>query len=128
MSKPLYERLGGYDAISAVCDDLLTRLMSDSQLGRFWAHRGSDGLAREKQLLIDFLCAAAGGPLYYRGRDMKLTHVGMCISDSDWELFESHLNATIEKFNVPATETKELLAFIESTRADIVEIHDLVEV
>ncbi len=128
MNKPLYERLGGYDAISAVCDDLISRLMKDSQLGRFWAHRGSDGLAREKQLLIDFLCAAAGGPLHYRGRDMKPTHVGMCISDSDWELFISHLNATIEKFDVPATETKELLAFIESTRADIVEIHDLVEV
>ena len=128
MNRPLYERLGGYDAISAVCDDLITRLMSDSQLGRFWAHRGNDGLAREKQLLIDFLCAAAGGPLYYRGRDMKSTHVGMCISDSDWELFISHLNATIEKFNVPATEAKELLAFIESTRADIVEIHDLVAV
>ncbi len=128
MNKSLYERLGGYDAISSVCDDLMIRLISDSQLGRFWAHRGSDGLAREKQLLIDFLCAAAGGPLYYRGRGMKPTHVGMCISDSDWELFISHLNATIESFNVPATETKELLAFIEGTRADIVEIHDLVEV
>lgn len=128
MNKPLYERLGGYDAITAVCDDLLIRLTSDPQLGRFWAHRGDDGLAREKQLLVDFLCASAGGPLYYRGRDMKPTHVGMQISESDWELFIGHLNATIEKFNVPATETEELLAFIESTRADIVEVHDLVEV
>jgi len=34
----LYTRLGGYDAIAAVADDLLPRLMSDSQLGRFWAH------------------------------------------------------------------------------------------
>lgn len=33
--KTLYERLGGYDAISAVVNDLLPRLMSDSQLGRF---------------------------------------------------------------------------------------------
>lgn len=125
MNKTLYERLGGYDAVSAVCDDLISRLMSDSQLGRFWANRGNDGLAREKQLLIDFLCAAAGGPLYYRGRDMKLTHIGMSISDSDWELFINHLNATIEKFNVPETESKELLAFIDSTRADIVEMHEM---
>ena len=34
--KTLYERLGGYDAIAAVVNDLLPRLMSDSQLGRFW--------------------------------------------------------------------------------------------
>ena len=65
--KTLYERLGGYDAIAAVANDLLPRLRADPQLGRFWAHRGEDGVMREKQLLIDFLCASAGGPMYYRG-------------------------------------------------------------
>src|SRR5215467_15689681 len=61
-TKTLYERLGGYDAISAVANDLLPRLRTDPQLGRFWAHRGEDGIQREKQLLIDYLCACAGGP------------------------------------------------------------------
>ena len=58
--KSLYERLGGYDGISAFANDLLPRLVGDSQLGRFWANRGDDGIAREKQLLIDFLCCASG--------------------------------------------------------------------
>jgi len=71
MGDMLYERLGGYNAIAAASDDLMSRLRRDPQLGRFWAHRGDDGLAREKQLLVDFLCASTGGPLYYRGRDMK---------------------------------------------------------
>lgn len=66
--KTLYERLGGYDAITAVANDLLPRLQADPQLGRFWAHRGEDGVKREKQLLIDFLCTSAGGPVYYRGQ------------------------------------------------------------
>jgi hemoglobin len=39
-NKTLYERLGGYDAITAVANDLLPRLNADPQLGRFWAHRG----------------------------------------------------------------------------------------
>src|SRR2546430_15938735 len=73
----LYARLGGYDAIAAVANDLLPRLMADAQLGRFWQHRGADGVRREKQLLIDLLCASAGGPLYYTGRDMAITHRGM---------------------------------------------------
>ena len=60
-SKTLYERLGGYDAIWAVSEDLLPRLMSDSRLKRFWDHRGEDGIKREKQLLIDFLSANSGG-------------------------------------------------------------------
>jgi hemoglobin len=117
----LYARLGGYDAIAAVADDLLPRLMSDPQLGRFWAHRGADGLRREKQLLIDFLCASAGGPLYYTGRDMATSHKGMAISAGDWEVFLGHLRATLDKFRVPDGERREVLAFVESTKADIVE-------
>lgn len=50
----LYNRLGGYDAVAAVAGNLLPRLIADSKLGRFWAHRGEDGIRREKQLLIDF--------------------------------------------------------------------------
>jgi len=117
----LYSRLGGYDAIAAVADDLLPRLMADTQLGRFWQHRGEDGVRREKQLLIDFLCASAGGPLYYRGRDMATVHRGMRISESDWMIFLNHVNATLDKFAVPARERGEFLAFVENIKKDIVE-------
>ena len=121
MPDTLYTRLGGYDAIAAVCDDLLPRLRSDPQLARFWQHRGADGIRREQQLLVDFLCAAAGGPLYYTGRDMKLSHVGMGISAGDWDRFIGHLEATLDTFKVPAAERAAVLAFIDSTKADIVE-------
>lgn len=120
-STSLYERLGGYDAIAAVADDLLPRLMTDERLGRFWRHRGDDGIRREKQLLVDFLCANSGGPLYYTGRDMSLTHRGMGISETDWASFKSHLKATLDAFEVPEQERGEVLAFIESTKSDIVE-------
>ena len=121
MSKTLYERLGGYDAIAAVAADLLPRLQSDATLGRFWQNRGEDGVRREKQLLIDFLCASAGGPLYYTGRDMKTSHRGMGIRDSDWSAFRGHLDATLAAFRVPEAERRDVVAFIESTKRDIVE-------
>ena len=121
MPDSLYTRLGGYDALATVADHLLSRLTSDPQLGRFWKHRGEDGVRREKQLLIDFLCASAGGPLYYVGRDMKTSHRGMGISQSDWRAFIGHLEATLDNLHVPAKERAEVLAFIESTRQDIVE-------
>ena len=119
--KTLYERLGGYDAIAAVADNLLPRLESDAQLGRFWANRGDDGIAREKQLLVDYLCANAGGPLLYTGRDMLTSHKGMGITESDWQIFIDHLKATLAVFQVPQQEQDDVLAFIDSTRADIVE-------
>ena len=40
--KTLYDRLGGYEGIIAFVEDLLPRLESDAQLGRFWQHRGDD--------------------------------------------------------------------------------------
>ena len=108
--KTLYERLGGYDAIAAVATDLLRRLQADSQLGRFWEHRGEDGVTRERQLLIDFLCSNAGGPLYYSGRDMKLSHKGMRINASDWSAFIGHLDATLDAFEVPQREHDDVVA------------------
>ena len=119
--KTLYERLGGYDAISAVVNDLLPRLTSDSQLGRFWQNRGEDGIKREEQLLIDFLCSSAGGPLLYTGRDNKTSHKGMGINESDWEKFIGHINATLDNFQLPKQERSDVIEFIESTKADIVE-------
>ena len=119
--KSLHERLGGYDAIAAVANNLLPRLQADSQLGRFWEHRSEDGIAREKQLLIDFLCSNAGGPMYYTGREMKLSHVGMRISESDWSAFMGHVNATLDSFQVPQREHDDVVAFIQSTKADIME-------
>jgi hemoglobin len=120
-NRTLYDRLGGYDAISAVANDLLGRLRADPQLGRFWAHRGEDGIQREKQLLIDFLCANAGGPMYYRGRDMVLTHRGMRISESDWNVFLGHAGATLAKFDVPAAEQGDVVAFVQGLKNQIVE-------
>ena len=119
--KTLYERLGGYDAVSAVANNLLPRLQADPQLARYWQHRGEDGVSREKQLLIDFLCSSAGGPLYYTGRDMKTIHKGMKISESDWSAFLGHVNATLEAFQVPQPERDQVVAFVQSTKPDIVE-------
>jgi hemoglobin len=119
--KSLYERLGGYDGVTAFANDLLPRLQADSQLGRFWQNRGDDGIAREKQLLIDYLCSNAGGPMYYTGRDMKTSPEGMKISENDWSIFLQHAGATMEALQIPKQECDEIVAFVLSLKEDIVE-------
>ena len=121
MDETLYGRLGGYDGIAAVCDDLLPRLQGCPQLGRFWAHRGADGMRREKQLLINFLCAQAGGPMAYVGRDMKTSHQGMRIDEKDWTAFIGHLTGTLDAFKVPDRERADVLGFIQSLKADVLD-------
>ena len=117
----LYQRLGGYDALAAVTDDFLGRLAADPKLARFFAGHAKDSLTRIRQLVVEQLCAATGGPCAYIGRDMKSSHAGMGITDEDWNAAAAHLVATLEKFQVPAAEKEEVLALVSSLKADIVD-------
>jgi hemoglobin len=118
----LYERLGGYDDISAVVNNLLPRVRDDPRLAHYWQHLGEDRLLRSKQHLIDFLCSSAGGPVYYMGRDMKTSHKGMKISEADWSVFMAHLHATLDVFQIPQVDRESLVTFIQSTKTDMVEV------
>jgi hemoglobin len=120
-TKSLYERLGGYDAIAAVTDDLLARLLNDPQLGVFWKGHSENSLRRDRQLVVNYMCEAAGGSVFYTGRDMQTSHKGLGISASDWAVFMRHATAALEKFAVPAPEREEVLAFLSSLQGDVVE-------
>lgn len=121
MSDSLYSRLGGYDAIHVFANKLVDRLAHDGKLGRFWQNRGDDGIARERQLLVDYLCSVTGGPMVYTGRDMKVTHVGMKIDEEDWRIFIKNVGAVAGELGVGATEGGDVMAFLDSIKADIVD-------
>lgn len=117
----LYKRLGGYDAIAAVVDDFIGRLATDPQLGRFFVGHSTDSLKRIRQLVVDQICEAAGGPCYYTGRSMKESHAGMKLTSAEWDKGVQHLTATLDKFKVGAKERQELLGAVGSLKGDIVE-------
>ena len=117
----LYKRLGGYDALAAVSDDFLARLVGDPQFARFFGGHSTDSLKKIRQLIVDQLCAATGGPCVYIGRDMKTSHAGLGITEKDWDVTVRHLVATLDKFSVPAKEKDEVLAALTTLKKDIVE-------
>lgn len=119
--KSLYERLGGYNAIAAVVDDFIGRLVSDKRFERFFVGHSKDSQKRIRQHIVDQLCAAAGGPCIYTGRDMKTTHEGLGISEDDWKAAVDHLVASLDKFKVPKREKDDLLAAVSKFKNDIVE-------
>jgi hemoglobin len=53
---------------------------------------------------------------------MKVSHKGMRISENDWSAFLGHINATLEAFKVPSSERDDVVAFVQSTKKDIVEV------
>lgn len=119
--KSLYERVGGYNALAAVVDDFVGRLVADKQFEKFFAGHSIDSKKRIRQHILDQFCAATGGPCVYMGRDMKTTHGGLSITEAEWDAAAKHLAASLDKFKVPEKEKGEVLAFVTTLKKDIVE-------
>jgi hemoglobin len=120
-SDSLYKRLGGYDALAAVTDDFLGRLIKDERLGKFFNGVSLDSQKRIRQLVLDQLCAATGGPCIYIGRSMRTVHEGLGITEADWELAVKHLVASLDKFKVGKAEKDDLLKALTGLKKDIVD-------
>jgi hemoglobin len=119
--KSLYERVGGYNALAAVVDDFIVRLVTDKQFEKFFAGHSIDSKKRIRQHILDQFCAATGGPCVYTGREMKTSHAGLGITNADWDAAAKHLADSLDKFKVPQKEKGELLAFVSGLKKDIVE-------
>jgi hemoglobin len=121
MEKSLYERLGGYDAISAVVNELATRLVTDRKLGVYFKGLSNDSKKKLIAHLTDFVCSATGGPCIYTGRDMKTSHEGLGITEGEWERFVKITKEVLDKFKVPAKEQQEFLQAVAPLKSVIVE-------
>jgi hemoglobin len=126
--KSLYERLGGEAAIKAVVDDFVGRAAGNPKVN--FTRKGTDkqwdatpeNVARLKMHLVDLIGMGTGGPQKYTGRSMKESHTGMKITAEEFGALAADLKATLDKFKVPMKEQMELLKFVGSTQADIVEV------
>ncbi len=109
----LYWRLGGPDAVGAAVDETLRISKADPRL----AGRLSGGCAPR---LKEQLCAAAGGPCTYTGRDMKKAHAGMRITEAEFGAVGENLAKALDAFKVPEKEKGELLGLILPMKGQIV--------
>ncbi len=117
----LYQRLGGYDGVAAITDDFLARVMADQKIGYYWAGDSLDTKRRDRQLIVDFLSEASGGPTFYTGRDMKKTHLGLGITTEEYDVLMVHCVASLEACGVRDAEKTDVCGFMNSLREEIVE-------
>ena len=117
----LYSRLGGYDVIAAIADDFLVSGYTNPQLSRFF-HGQSDATKRVlRQHVVNLLCELTGGSSFYFGRDMKTTHRGLGITDSDWRIAVQLFSDAIARHRVAAREKAEFLQIIHNMKDQVVE-------
>ncbi|MFZ0657614.1 MAG: group 1 truncated hemoglobin, partial [Candidatus Binataceae bacterium] len=115
----LYKRIGGYDVLAAVVDEFLRTLSSDPRMLRFSA--SYESRKRNRQLTLDYLCAATGGPTFYLGRDMKTAHAGLRITADEWTMSLDYLQRALIKFKVAEPESRDLVALFSGLKDQVVE-------
>ena len=117
----LYERLGGYEAISAVVDVFADRLFDDPRINDFFIGMGTDTRKAFKQKNKNLVCSATGGPCKVISRPANVVHSGLGITNGDFDVVAGHLKATLDEFKVPQQEQDELFAIILSLKPQIVD-------
>jgi hemoglobin len=110
----LYKRIGAYDAIAAITDDFLIRLIAHEQMKRFFFGASESTRIRRRQHIVDFLCNETGGPCAYTGRNMKDAHKGLGISERDWNTLSDLFQESLNKFKLQPKEFGEVMALISS--------------
>ena len=126
--KSLYERLGGGSAIQAVVDDFVDRAIASPRINftrqgktRAW-QATPENVALLKKRMVQFISVSAGAAdVIYEGKDMKTAHEGMQINIAEFIASIVELKASLDKFNIPAQEQKELLDIVGAARSTIVE-------
>ena len=119
----LYDRLGGLAPISVVVSDFLDALVPDPMLNQNPAIDAARQVVPKPYLkyhVTAMVCQATGGPCQYHGRSMKEAHAHLNITEAEWDRMVSVFEELLASHEVPEQESMELLAIIDSTKADIV--------
>lgn len=117
-SGPLFERLGGKPAITAVVDEFVARVAADKRINLRFINTDIPQL---KVYLVDFVCVATGGPCKYEGRDMHGAHAGMQLVDEEFGALVEDLAGALVTLKVGTREQNEIVAALGPLKSQIVE-------
>ena len=112
--KTLYQRLGGYDVIAAIFDNIGSRVSDDPELSQFLRNIDEETGKRNREISMDVLCDLTGGPCSYIGRDAKMVHKELGITDEHWQSVLEYMDETLDELNIGNDEKKDFLAIIAS--------------
>lgn len=119
----LYDRLGGQSAIEAVVNDFVDRVGADPRITneKVRARLGAIHIPTLKVHVTNQVCAAAGGPCEYTGRDMISAHAGLEITNAEFDYVVDDLVTTLDQYEVPEREKNDVLSLLAPMRNDIVQ-------
>lgn len=123
-ARPLWDRLGGEPVVRSLVRDLVAQSAKDRSVD---LTRGGkvklDAPARTRleSHLVEWISAQGGGPIKYKGRDLRSAHAGMGIGDDQLDAMLADLGESLKQNGVAPRDGDELLALFRKARKEIVE-------
>ena len=118
MGEALYDRYGGFTAVSGIVQDFYDRVLQSELLREYFKEVDMEGLIAHQ---TDFLCKVLGGPDNYSGRSLKAVHRGLNISAEAFEEVARCLEQSLDQAGVERVDIDAVLNIVASTREDIVQ-------
>ena len=113
----LYGRMGGNAVITAVVNETVETMAANPRVNQSF---DKVDLKRLKSMVVEQICALAGGPCRYSGEDMKTVHAGLDITESEFYAQVEALRAALDNHGVGTREKNELLRMLASMKRDVV--------
>jgi hemoglobin len=114
---PLYERIGGSDAIEAAIEAFYERVLDDDRINQYFDGIDMERLKRRQKTFFEY---GTGGPAHYDIGQIKILHARHDIDQEAYEIFTGHFEDTLEAFDVPEQEQTEVMAAIHSFHDDVI--------
>src|SRR5260370_22532061 len=114
----LYELFGGKPGIVSLVDDFTERMLKDERVrDRFDpAH-----IQHFKDMVVDQICQALGGPCVYKGKDMRSAHLGMHITGAEYDALTADMTAALDARHIPKEAQRRFMAIRDGRRNEIVD-------
>jgi hemoglobin len=113
----IYQAIGGRAAVTAAVEGFVERLLADPALSGFFPAGVGP---RHRAYLVTVLGEALGGPERYRGPDLAKAHVGLGITDADFDRTAGHLAATLDSLGVPGHLAGQIVGIVAGLRPAVV--------
>ena len=112
----IYARLGGQPAIDVAVELFYKKVLADKAVNHYFEDIDMD---KQRSKQKQFLAAAFGGPVPYKGKNMRKAHAPFDLKESDFNAIAGHLQATLKELGVNDKLIGEVMAVAGSTKDEV---------
>jgi len=112
-----FRGLGGKDGIEKIVKDLLPILLADARIKNSFKEVDMERLSVKLQ---EQFCVLAGGPCKYTGKDMKIIHEDLKITNAQFNALAEDLQVAMDKHGIAARAQNKLIAKLAPMQREVV--------